>query len=93
MQRMGEIMARSIEGVSGLNYVVGSSPTTQYLASGGSDDWARGEMGVKWVFLLELPDKGYHGFLLPAYHIRPTAQSIFQGIRTLAVKVSHTLVY
>ena len=65
LQRMGETMARSIEAVSGLDYSVGSAPYTQYLASGGSDDWARGEMGVKWVFLLELPDKGYHGFLLP----------------------------
>jgi len=93
MQIMGQTMARSIERASGLNYDVGSSPKTQYIAAGGSDDWARGEMGIKWVFLLELPDKGYHGFLLPAYHIKPTARSIFEGIRTLAVKVSDTLAY
>ena len=93
LQRMGEHMARSIEASSGLDYAVGSAPHTQYLASGGSDDWARGEMGVKWVFLLELPDKGYHGFLLPAYHIAPTGRSIFRGIRAMAVKVSHTLAY
>ena len=66
---MGEIMARNIERHSGLDYKVGSSPRIQYLAAGGSDDWAKGEMGIKWVFLLELPDKGYHRCLLPAYHI------------------------
>jgi len=90
---MGEIMARNIERHSGLDYKVGSSPHIQYLAAGGSDDWAKGEMGIKWVFLLELPDKGYHGFLLPAYHIKPTSESIFQGIRALGVEISHTLAY
>ena len=93
LQKMGQLMARVIERNSGLNYIVGSSPHTQYLASGGSDDWARGEMGIKWVFLLELPDKGYHGFLLPADRIATTSQSIFKGIRALAVKISHTLAY
>lgn len=90
---MGQLMASAIERYSGRNYVVGSSPKTQYLAAGGSDDWARGEMGIKWVFLLELPDTGSYGFLLPANMIRPTAQSIFRGIRALAVRVSHTLAY
>ena len=93
LAKMGQIMALNIERTAGLNYVVGSSPKTQYLAAGGSDDWAKGDMGIKWVFLLELPDRGYYGFLLPAYHIKPTAESIFQGIRALGVEISHTLAY
>jgi carboxypeptidase A4 len=95
MQRMGQIMARAIEyeDRDHNDYSVGSAPHTQYLASGGSDDWARGSMGIKWVFLMELPDAGYHGFLLPAKNIVPVGRSIFEGIRALAVKVSHTLVY
>jgi len=92
LQKMGNQMANAIERVSGRNYIVGSSPVTQYLAAGGSDDWARGDMGIKWVFLLELPDKGSFGFLLPANLIKSTGQSIFEGIRLLAVKISHTLV-
>ena len=91
LQKMGKLMARAIERSSNRNYIVGSSPVTQYLAAGGSDDWARGEMGIKWVFLIELPDKGTFGFLLPANSIKPTGRSIFQGIRLMAVKVSHTL--
>ena len=50
-------------------------------------------MGIKWVFLIELPDTGTFGFLLPANKIVPTGQSIFEGIRALAVTISHTLVY
>ena len=45
LAKMGQIMARNIERVSGLDYSVGSAPRTQYLAAGGSDDWAKGEMG------------------------------------------------
>ena len=38
-----------------------------YPASGGSEDWAKGRMGVKFSFLFELiPEESvYDGFLLP----------------------------
>merc|ERR1719412_1305942 len=92
MQNVGNILASAMERNSqGINYSVGSAPRTQYLAAGGSDDWARGEMGIKWVFLIELPDKGTFGFLLPANSIKPTGRSILQGIRLMAVKVSRKL--
>ena len=45
-------------------YKIGTASDIQYSATGGSDDWARGVAGVKWVYLIELPGKG-HGFLLP----------------------------
>merc|ERR1711976_778578 len=93
MQTVGKIMGRAIEQASVLDYAVGSSPYTQYLAAGGADDWARGEMGIKWVFLIELPDTGTFGFLLPANKIVPTGQSVFEGIRALAVTISHKLSY
>ena len=64
----------------------------QYLANGGADDWARGEAGIKWVFLVELPDRGYHGFLLPASRIVPTAEMALAGVRAAAAEVSHNLV-
>lgn len=28
-----------------------------YVTSGSGDDWFRGAVGLKWAFLLELPDK------------------------------------
>ena len=62
-------------------FKVGATPDINYIASGGSDDWARGEAGIKWVFLMELPDKGFYGFLLPPRKIISTAKSVFQGLR------------
>ena len=44
MQNVGNIFASAMERNSqGINYSVGSAPRTQYLAAGGSDDWARGD--------------------------------------------------
>ena len=41
-----------------------------YRVTGGSDDWARGGAGIKWVLLFELPG-GVYGFMLPPRFIRP----------------------
>ena len=40
------------------------------------------------MFLVELPDRGYHGFLLPAARIVPTARTAMAGIRAAASDVS-----
>ena len=45
-------------------FIAGTASDIQYSATGGSDDWARGVAGIKWVYLVELPGKG-HGFLVP----------------------------
>ena len=37
---------------------------------------------------MELPDRGYHGFLLPAARIVPTARTAMAGIRAAASDVS-----
>ena len=41
-----------------------------YRVTGGSDDWARGEAGIKWVLVFELPG-GVYNFMLPPRFIRP----------------------
>lgn len=71
---------------------MGSTPSINYLASGGSDDWARGGAGIKWVFLMELPDRGFKGFLLPPREIIPVAKSVFQGFRSAISEISVTRV-
>ena len=71
---------------------MGTTPDINYFASGGSDDWARGEAGIKWVYLMELPDStnGLHGgFLLPARYIIPTGQSVFQGFRAAISEINN----
>ena len=90
-------MAKEIRKSSGDYYVVGRESTiSQYQTVGGSGDWARGAMGIKWVFLIELPPgkfpkNGPSGFMLPARGIKPVAKSIFQAFRKMAVEVSHRI--
>ena len=70
---------------------VGTANALQYRASGGSDDWAK-SLGIKWVFLMELPDEGKHGFLLPAKFIRRVSGEAFAAFRAATVRISYTLV-
>ena len=68
----------------------GTAADIQYAASGGSDDWVRGVAGIKWVYLVELPDT-QHGFLLPNSRILPVATSNMEGLNRLATKIFETL--
>lgn len=36
------------------------------VASGGSDDWAKGGAGIPYSYTVELRDTGRYGFELPA---------------------------
>ncbi|CAB4066603.1 unnamed protein product [Lepeophtheirus salmonis] len=69
-------------------FQVGTSSEVQYRSSGGADDFAKGALGIKWVYLIELPDRGRHGFLLPANLINPVSFSVFQGIREFARRIA-----
>ncbi|XP_067951990.1 carboxypeptidase B-like [Watersipora subatra] len=72
-------------------YEVGSAARTLYASSGASDDWTKGELGVKYAFTLELPpsDANAHGngFLLPTTAIRGVAEATWPGIKTMAARV------
>jgi len=93
---LGRMIRETIDEASGGRYrfSVGSSPDINYYSNGGSDDWVRGELGIKWVFLLELPDRmgGRHGFVLPAREIIPVGHSVFHGVRRAALEVRRTFV-
>ena len=57
MQNVGNILASAMERNSqGINYSVGSAPRTQYLAAGGSDDWARGTEILKNIIYHSRPE-------------------------------------
>ena len=75
-------------------YRVGSAPNVNYMSHGGSDDWVRGNLGVKWVYLLELPDRkgGPSGFRLPSSQIIPTAYSVFHAFRSGALAIQNSIV-
>ena len=42
-------------------YQRGTAANLMYEASGGSDDWAHGSMGIPYTYTIELPDGGTYG--------------------------------
>ncbi len=57
------------------------------MAAGGSDDWVKGVVGVKYSYTVELCDTGKHGFVLPSDFIEQTGAEMFDAIRTLAMEM------
>ena len=51
--------------------------------SGGSDDWAKGTLGIPYTYTIELPDTGRFGFLLPASRIESVGKEAFVGIEAM----------
>lgn len=47
-------------------------------------DWSYGKAGIKYVYTMELPDKGQYGFLLPPNKIIQVGEETWIGIKTLA---------
>uniref|UniRef100_A0A0P4W6G3 Peptidase M14 domain-containing protein n=2 Tax=Scylla olivacea TaxID=85551 RepID=A0A0P4W6G3_SCYOL len=77
-----EAAAKGSRGRKGAQYEVTSS-SELYIASGATDDWAKATLDVPYVFTLELPDKGLHGFLLPTKCIRSAAQDVWKGMNKM----------
>ena len=59
LHHMGNAMAAAaFEASNGEDYYkIGTAADLQYLASGGSDDWARGVAGIKYIFLKNIHRK------------------------------------
>ncbi|XP_011880856.1 PREDICTED: carboxypeptidase B-like [Vollenhovia emeryi] len=64
-------------------YTVGNSAITLYPAAGGSDDWAKALLKIKYAFTIELRDTGRYGFILPARYIVPTAKEALAAIQVI----------
>lgn len=73
-----------MKSVAGHSYEVGPAGATLYPAAGGSDDWYKGSLGVKYAYTLEMRDKGNHGFILPASQIIETAREGWEFTQVLA---------
>ena len=70
--------------VHGKRYEVGCIPCLLYIASGGSMDWALGELGIPYSMAMELRDTGMYGFLLPPNQIIPTGEEVWAFHSTFA---------
>ncbi|KAG5868272.1 hypothetical protein JTB14_032987 [Gonioctena quinquepunctata] len=75
--------AAAIRNVGGPSYTIGPAGNTLYPASGGSDDWAKGTMKMKYAYTIELRDNGRYGFVLPASFINPTAKEALAALRVI----------
>lgn len=58
-------------------------------ASGGSEDWAKGKVGVKYAYLFELrpEEQVWDGFLLAENQILPTSRETFEAVKVIADSV------
>ncbi|XP_055585997.1 carboxypeptidase B-like [Uranotaenia lowii] len=88
LQSVGDAAAEKMLQVEGQSYTVGPSGNTLYPAAGGSDDWARGVLNIKYAYTVELRDNGRYGFVLPANQIQPTAEEAMMFVDTVASAIS-----
>ncbi|XP_076242094.1 carboxypeptidase B [Calliopsis andreniformis] len=86
LERVGNEMASAMRKSGGANsmYTVGNSATTLYPASGGSDDWAKAMLKLKYTYTVELRDTGKYGFVLPSRFIIPTAKEALAAVLVVA---------
>ncbi|CAF0979773.1 unnamed protein product, partial [Didymodactylos carnosus] len=75
-----KIGADALKSVNGRSYTIGSSAVLLYVASGGSEDWTRGTLNIKYSYCLELPPTGGSGFILPTNEIKKVGAETFKGI-------------
>ncbi|KAF7278955.1 hypothetical protein GWI33_007819 [Rhynchophorus ferrugineus] len=84
LEAVGQQIAQAIRNAGGPSYTVGPAANTLYPAAGGSDDWAKGSMKIKYAYTIELRDNGRYGFVLPANYIQPTAKEALAAVRVIA---------
>mgnify|MGYP000880089670 CR=1 FL=1 len=72
---------RAVLDAEGLLYDIGPLSTSLYVGSGFGIDFAYDKCKIEHSYLVELRDKGVHGFLLPAEQIMPTARETLSGLR------------
>ncbi|XP_012230102.1 carboxypeptidase B isoform X2 [Linepithema humile] len=85
LDRVGRAAAAAMKtaGGAGSVYTVGNSATTLYAAAGGSDDWAKALLKIKYTYTFELRDTGRYGFILPARFIIPTAKEALAAVEVV----------
>ncbi|XP_064087306.1 carboxypeptidase B-like [Macrobrachium nipponense] len=67
----------------GLWYQVVNAGGGLYLASGTTDDWAKGVLHVNYSYTVELRDEGAQGFVLSPDQIKPCSEEIWDGMKIL----------
>lgn len=73
LQRVANSAVQRIEKKTGSIYRASVTHEVLGIAGGGSDDWSRSALETKYVYTIELRDRGNYGFVLPPSQILETA--------------------
>lgn len=71
---------RAVRDSHGLEYEIGPLSTSLYVGSGFGIDFAYDKCNIEHSYLVELRDKGAHGFVLPPDQIMPVAEETLAGL-------------
>ncbi|WP_189958197.1 M14 family metallopeptidase [Streptomyces alanosinicus] len=85
---VGRQMSQAIYQYKGKTFRAGNAANVIYPAAGSLIDWAKGTLGSKYDFGLELRDDGRYGFNLPAGQIIDASTELAVAVRTLGTAVS-----
>lgn len=88
---LAKIGAKAIQRVHNTSYLIGSVPDLLTLASGTSQDWAKGVAGVNYSYTIEIRGAGERGMILPAKQIVPTSEETWAGILAAASELADRL--
>lgn len=89
--KLGDRCAAAIKAVNpARSYTVGNSAHALYPASGASDDFAAGGVGIDYAFTVELSGGGKQGFDIEASQIPQISKEIFAAYREYAIYVGET---
>ncbi|XP_058978160.1 carboxypeptidase B [Musca domestica] len=84
LQRVANTAVQRIEKKTGQIYRASVTHEVLGIAGGGSDDWSRAALGTKYVYTIELRDRGQFGFVLPPSQILETAIEGYTVVDTVA---------
>ncbi|CAD5206686.1 unnamed protein product [Bursaphelenchus okinawaensis] len=71
----------------GTKYIAGTGADLMYEASGASHDFAKGNLQIKYAYLVELRPQNTmfaNGFLLPEREIVPTCEETWEAVKVVA---------
>jgi len=83
MERVMKIGVAALQSTYNTTFTHGSMADVLYAAPGNAIDYTYQDLGIIYSFLIELRDRGNHGFVLPIEEILPTAIETMNGIRAL----------
>lgn len=79
---MAQVAIEALRGSGSISrYSIDSTNEMMSTRSGSSDLFAMNEVGIKFSYILELPDTGTHGFLLPPSYIESTAKDTYEMLK------------